>query len=310
MLCSDRLAAVADGDGRYELAAAEAARAVGVGGDQFAALVGHLASAGVLEPLPAALVVRAIHRDEAVLDGELGRQGLRRRLIFLNHADDPGFDGFRSGGGGNVEIMRRYRSPDPDRPARAPRIARSRDVGRELATLRQHHATCDHGFDRQRRQVRGEDEIGAAAGRDRAVLRSSPKCWAVLRVAIWMAVMGFNPQAIACRTTRFMWPSRTSVPEWLSSVQRTKLRELRPISVTAFTWAATSNHAEPKPTHRPHALTHARHRILEPRALVIVGRASGCISAKGRPKSGRGIVAADHLAGALGRRHLREHCRS
>ena len=50
----DRLAAVADGDGRYELAAAEAARAVGVGGDQLAALVGHLASAGVLEPLPAA----------------------------------------------------------------------------------------------------------------------------------------------------------------------------------------------------------------------------------------------------------------
>ena len=50
----DRLAAVADGDGRYELAAAELGAAVGCNGDQLAALVGHLATAGVLEPRPAA----------------------------------------------------------------------------------------------------------------------------------------------------------------------------------------------------------------------------------------------------------------
>ena len=34
--------------------------------------------------------------------------------------------------------------------------------------------------------------------------RSRPKCWAVLRVAIWMAVMGFSPCVMAWRTTRFM----------------------------------------------------------------------------------------------------------
>jgi ATP-dependent DNA helicase RecQ len=50
----DRLAAVADGDGRYELGAGELARMIGTNGDQLAALLGHLASAGVLEPLPSA----------------------------------------------------------------------------------------------------------------------------------------------------------------------------------------------------------------------------------------------------------------
>jgi ATP-dependent DNA helicase RecQ len=48
----ERLAAVADGDGRYELGAAELARSIGCDGDQTAALVGHLVSAGVLEPRP------------------------------------------------------------------------------------------------------------------------------------------------------------------------------------------------------------------------------------------------------------------
>src|SRR4051812_47626958 len=48
----DRLAAVSDGDGRYELGAGELGRMIGANGDQLAALLGHLASAGVLEPLP------------------------------------------------------------------------------------------------------------------------------------------------------------------------------------------------------------------------------------------------------------------
>jgi ATP-dependent DNA helicase RecQ len=48
----DRLAAVSDGDGRYELDADELGRAAGADLDQVAALVGHLAGAGVIEPLP------------------------------------------------------------------------------------------------------------------------------------------------------------------------------------------------------------------------------------------------------------------
>jgi ATP-dependent DNA helicase RecQ len=48
----DRLAAVADGDGRYRIEVGEIARAVGCDGDQLAALIGHLVSAGVLEPVP------------------------------------------------------------------------------------------------------------------------------------------------------------------------------------------------------------------------------------------------------------------
>jgi ATP-dependent DNA helicase RecQ len=50
----DRLAAVADGDGRYELDASALGRASGCDSDQVAALVGHLAGAGVIEPLPSA----------------------------------------------------------------------------------------------------------------------------------------------------------------------------------------------------------------------------------------------------------------
>jgi ATP-dependent DNA helicase RecQ len=50
----ERLAAVADGDGRYELDGVELARSVGCDGDQTAALIGHLVSAGVLEPRPSA----------------------------------------------------------------------------------------------------------------------------------------------------------------------------------------------------------------------------------------------------------------
>jgi ATP-dependent DNA helicase RecQ len=43
---------VADGDGRYRIEVGEIARAVGCDGDQLAALIGHLVSAGVLEPVP------------------------------------------------------------------------------------------------------------------------------------------------------------------------------------------------------------------------------------------------------------------
>jgi ATP-dependent DNA helicase RecQ len=50
----DRLAAVSDGDGRYELDARELGRAAGCDGDQVAALLGHLAGAGVIEPVPSA----------------------------------------------------------------------------------------------------------------------------------------------------------------------------------------------------------------------------------------------------------------
>src|SRR6185312_522110 len=50
----DRLAAVADGDGRYQLDVGELGRAAGRDGDQVAALVGHLVGAGVIEPLPSA----------------------------------------------------------------------------------------------------------------------------------------------------------------------------------------------------------------------------------------------------------------
>jgi len=64
----DRLAAVADGDGRYELGVDELGRAAGRDADQVAALVGHLAGADVIEPLPSARDVVA-GRIVAAFDG-------------------------------------------------------------------------------------------------------------------------------------------------------------------------------------------------------------------------------------------------
>ena len=75
--------------------------------------------------------------------------------------------------------------------------------------------------------------------------RSSPKCVAVLIVAIWIATTGSQPQSIACRTTRSMWPALTSVPAMQSSVHRMKLRGSSPFSVTAVIWLSTSYQAEP-----------------------------------------------------------------
>jgi ATP-dependent DNA helicase RecQ len=50
---ADRLAAAADGDGRYSLEAAELVRGLGGDGDRLRALIGHLARAGVITPSPA-----------------------------------------------------------------------------------------------------------------------------------------------------------------------------------------------------------------------------------------------------------------
>jgi ATP-dependent DNA helicase RecQ len=49
---ADRIAAAADGDGRYALEAAGLARDLGGDSDRLRALLGHLARAGVLEPSP------------------------------------------------------------------------------------------------------------------------------------------------------------------------------------------------------------------------------------------------------------------
>ena len=104
--------------------------------------------------------------------------------------------------------------------------------------------------------------------------RSSPKWVAVLIVAIWSAISGSQPQAMAWRTTRFMWPSWTSVPEWQSSVQRMKLRGSRPFSVTAVICASTSYQAEPRRSMDAHALPDAGDGVLLPRAFVVIGRAA------------------------------------
>ena len=134
----DRLTAVADGEGRYEVTAGELGGAFGRGGDQLAALVGHLTSAGVLEPLPAA-PDRYVGRLTGAFDRGGGRSlprlagrgrarplapvprdlGLRRGGR-LSQARDPAplRRPLRAGGGG--ALLRRLRH-GPHTRAAAPR---------------------------------------------------------------------------------------------------------------------------------------------------------------------------------------------
>ena len=120
--------------------------------------------------------------------------------------------------------------------------------------------------------------------------------------------MGSRPCAMAWRTTRFMWPSLTSVPEWQSSVHRMKLRGSRPCSVTALICAATSYQAEPS---RSIARIPWRTRAMaSPRACP---RGRRPARPRHRPGTaaevGRGVVPADRLAGALGGGDLGQHLR-
>ena len=77
-----------------------------------------------------------------------------------------------------------------------------------LPPSRQHRAARDDHLDRQASRDR---EVRMRSARRPGAIepssRSRPKCCAVLSVAIWMAVIGFRPWAIAWRTTRSMCPS-------------------------------------------------------------------------------------------------------
>ena len=110
------------------------------------------------------------------------------------------------------------------------------------ATVWPRAITCSIG-----RVLRSEVRITSARrpGAIEPRSRSNPKCVAVLIVAICKAIKGSHPHSIAWRTTRFIWPSFTIVPEWLSSVHRINPRGSRPFSVTAVIWLSTSYQAEP-----------------------------------------------------------------
>ena len=137
--------------------------------------------------------------------------------------------------------------------------------------------------------------------------RSRPKCWAVLSVAIWIAVIGFRPQEMAWRTTRFMWPSFTSVPR--VAVVRTQ-NEIARIEPALGDGLDLRRHVVPggaEPQHGAHALAHPGDGILDAGSLVVVGGAARHIGMERRPEIGRGIVAADGLAGALRGGDLAQH---
>ena len=64
-----------------------------------------------------------------------------------------------------------------------------------------------------------------------------------------------------------------------------------------------------QPQHRAHALADARDGILHARAFMVVGGAARDIAMEGQAEIGRGIVAADRLAGGLRRGDLAQHLR-
>ena len=96
---ADRLAAAADGEGRYSLEAGELVRELGGGADRLRSLIGHLARAGVVEPSPAPMdrvagrFARALRRPGGCALPLLDRRGRAGAL-----APVPRDLGLRGGG--------------------------------------------------------------------------------------------------------------------------------------------------------------------------------------------------------------------
>jgi len=91
---ADRIAATADGHGRYRLDAFELVRALGGDGDRLRALLGHLTRAGVISPSPSApdwvagRILGPFDRRAAALCRSSVEEGSCRRAAILAHFGD------------------------------------------------------------------------------------------------------------------------------------------------------------------------------------------------------------------------------
>ena len=108
--------------------------------------------------------------DEAVLDAAGVRSSARVGAWFSTTPMTRAVTAFLPAGAAISKSSGTIVRPTFTVPRGEVRIGPGRDVVDEHAVLGQHHAVRDHHLDRQRREVGGEDEVGAAARRDRAEL--------------------------------------------------------------------------------------------------------------------------------------------
>ena len=94
-----------------------------------------------------------------------------------------------------------------------------------------------------------------------------------------------------------------------SSVQRMKCCGSRPLLGHGGDLGRDVVPGRAQAQHRAHSAADAGDGVLLPRALVVVGGATGQIGVEGRAEVGRGIVAAHRLAGSLRRGDLGQHLR-
>ncbi len=110
-------------------------------------------------------VGRPVHRDQSAGDGQFVLQRACWRLV-LDHADHPRFHPLRARWRGNVEVR------GGQRARHAHGILGTRGIGgrwkrrNEPATFGEHVAARDHSLNRQRRKIRGQNDIRPAARRD------------------------------------------------------------------------------------------------------------------------------------------------
>ena len=145
--------------------------------------------------------------DEAVADGKVGLERPRRRLVLDDADHARRHPGWRRPVRGCRSRRReplaqpdgvRALSPDSRRAECRPPAARRRPAARRARRPRRWSSVGRS--ETMRKSARRPGAIEPSS-------RSRPKCWAVLMVAIWIAVTGLRPCAMAWRTTRSMWPS-------------------------------------------------------------------------------------------------------
>ena len=246
-----------------------------------------------------------VHRDDAVLDGQIGFERLGGRLV-LDNADHAGADCVRSIGGLDVEICRGEGSAHVDA---LPRLVRPREIrfgSEHLAVPRDDLATRDHGFDGEGPQVGGQHAVGAAAGRDGAEVALHAEMGGGVdrghlerdqRVEAAFDGVAHDAVHVAVVDER-AGMAIVGAEDEVARIE-TLFGHGGDLGLHVVPGAAETEHGA-------HALADAHDGVGLGGAFVIVGGAAGGIGAE-IGEVGAGVMAADGLAGGLGRGDLAEH---
>ena len=248
----------------------------------------------------------ALRFDLACAHGEGGGEGAGGGLVF-HHADDAGADRGGPGGSGDGEVGRGEGLAEVDGAAGGlgPGVMRAGDG--EAAVAGDGDAAGDDQFDGQRREVGGQHEVGAAAGRDGAEFAFEAEMGGGvdrghLERHEGIAAAGDGVAQDAVHVAFADQRAGVAVVGAEDEVARVEalLRDGGDLGLDVEPGRAEAEHGA-------HALADAGDGVGLGGAFVVVGGAAGGIGVEGDAAVGAGIVAADGAAGLHGGRHLGQH---